>query len=154
MATRFHNKGLDGMASSTVSFAVVVDDDLFILMHACDILGAAGFRFHEAGTEEEAKTLLADHADDVTLLFSDLEMPGDTDGFALAHYFAEHWPWIEIVIASGNVTPCPGTCPTKRRSSANRSTIAWFTNISGRSFRTTSNPSSSSRRFSSIFLNL
>jgi DNA-binding NtrC family response regulator len=113
MATRFHNKGLDGMASSTVSFAVVVDDDLFILMHACDILGAAGFRFHEAGTEEEAKTLLTDHADDVTLLFSDLEMPGDTDGFALAHYVAEHRPWIEIVIASGNVKPGPGDMPDK-----------------------------------------
>jgi CheY-like chemotaxis protein len=101
------------MASSTVPYAVVVDDDLFILMHACDILGAAGFRFHEAGTGEEAKTLLADHADDVTLLFSDVEMPGDTDGFAIAHYVAEHWPWIEIVIASGNVKPGPGDMPDK-----------------------------------------
>ena len=99
------------MASSTVPYAVVVDDDPFILMHACDILEEAGFRFHEASTGKEAKTLLADHADDVTLLFSDVEMPGDTDGFALAHYVAEHWPWIEIVIASGNVKPGPGDSP-------------------------------------------
>lgn len=42
------------MASSTVAYAVVVDDDLFILMHACDILEEAGFRFHEAGAGEEA----------------------------------------------------------------------------------------------------
>ena len=101
------------MASSTVPFAVVVDDDLFILMHACDILGAAGFRFYGAGTGEEAKTLLADHADNVRLLFSDVEMPGDTDEFALAHYVAEHWPWIEIVIASGNRKPGPGEMPDK-----------------------------------------
>jgi hypothetical protein len=63
--------------------------------------------------ERKAKTLLADHANDVTLLFSDVEMPGDPDGFALAHYVHEHWPWIEIVIASGNVTPGPGDMPDK-----------------------------------------
>ena len=40
-------------------------------------------------------------------------MPGDSDGCVLTHYFAEHWPWIEIVIASGNVTPCPGDMPDK-----------------------------------------
>ena len=28
-------------------------------------------------------------------------------------YGAEQWPWIEIVIASGNVTPCPGDMPGK-----------------------------------------
>jgi hypothetical protein len=33
------------MATSTVPYAVVVDDDLFILMHACDILEEAGFVF-------------------------------------------------------------------------------------------------------------
>lgn len=73
MATRFHNKGLDWMAISTVHYALVVDDDLLILMHACDFLEAAGFPFHEAGTGEEAKIRLADHADDVMLLFSDVD---------------------------------------------------------------------------------
>lgn len=101
------------MVISTVPYALVVDDDSLILMHASDILEAAGFRFHEAGTGDEAKALLADHADNVTLLFSDVEMPGDTDGFALAHYVAGHWPWIEIVIASGNRKPGPGEMPDK-----------------------------------------
>ena len=101
------------MDTSTTPYALVVDDDPIILMHACDILEEAGFRFHEAGTGEEAKTLLADHARDVTLLFSDVEMPGETDGFALARYVAEHWPWIEIVIASGNVKPGLGDMPDK-----------------------------------------
>lgn len=99
------------MASSTVPYTVVVDDDLFILLHACDILEEAGFRFHEAGTGEEAKTLLADRADDATLLFSDVDMPGDTDGFALAHHLAKHWPW--IVIASGSVKPGQEDMPDK-----------------------------------------
>ncbi len=89
------------MAIPTVPYALVVDDDPLILMHACDIPEGAGFRFYEAGTGDEAKTFLGHHADDVTLLFSDVAMPGDTNGFALTHYVAEHRPWIGIVIASG-----------------------------------------------------
>jgi DNA-binding NtrC family response regulator len=57
--------------------------------------------------------LLAEHADHVTLLFSDVEMPGDTNGFALAPHVDEHWPWIEIVIASGHLQPGPGDMPEK-----------------------------------------
>lgn len=101
------------MQISTEPYALVVDDDAFILMDACSILETAGFRFYEAGSGDEAKTLLSEHAESVTLLFSDVEMPGETDGFALAHYVDEHWPWIEIVIASGNVTPGENDLPAK-----------------------------------------
>lgn len=78
------------MDPSTIPYALVVEDDALILMHACDILEKAGFRFYEAGTGDNAKILLADHARSVTLLFSDVEMPGDTNGFALARHVAEH----------------------------------------------------------------
>jgi hypothetical protein len=56
---------------------------------------------------------MGDDADGVTLLFSDVAMPGDSDGFARTHYVAEYWPWIEIVIASGNIRPNPGDMPEK-----------------------------------------
>lgn len=101
------------MQQSTVPYALVVDDDAFILMNACDILEEAGFRFWEAGNGDEAKELLADRSESVTLLFSDVEMPGDTDGFALARHVDENWPWIEIVIASGRITPEEGDMPAK-----------------------------------------
>ena len=101
------------MEVSTTPYALVVDDDALILMDACDILEQAGFRFYEASCGDEAKTLLAAHAQNVTLLFSDVEMPGDIDGFALARHVAECWPWIEIVIASGNVEPGAADMPDK-----------------------------------------
>lgn len=101
------------METSTVPYALVVDDDPLILMHACDILEAAGFRFYEASTGDEAKVLLSQCSENVTLLFSDVEMPGSTNGFALAHHVATHWPWIEIVIASGRIQPVPGDMPDK-----------------------------------------
>jgi CheY-like chemotaxis protein len=114
---RFGPEALSGrcadMDISTKPYALVVDDDAIILMDACDILEEAGFRFYEAGTGDEAIRLLEDYADSVILLFSDVEMPGNTDGFALARHVARHWPWIEIVIASGRVTPGLNEMPTK-----------------------------------------
>ncbi len=105
--------GSGGMAGSTAPYAFVVDDDPVILMDVRAILEDAGFRSYEAGSGDEAKELLGRVAEHVTLLFSDVEMPGGTNGFALAKYVAVHWPWIEIVIASGRLTPADGDMPEK-----------------------------------------
>ena len=99
------------MADPTALYALVVDDNAIILMDACVILEGAGFHLYEASSGDEAKELLEQFAENVTLLFSDVEMPGTTNGFALARYVAEHWPWIEIVITSGQATPKAGEMP-------------------------------------------
>jgi CheY-like chemotaxis protein len=62
---------------------------------------------------DTAIVLLEEQADNTILLFSDVEMPGSINGFALARHVAQHWPWIEIVIASGNIRPNPGDMPEK-----------------------------------------
>lgn len=101
------------MALSTDPYALVVDDDPLIQMDACDILQEAGFRCYYGGTGQETVEVLTDHAENVTLLFSDVDMPGDMNGFALARHVDAHWPHIEIVIASGRVRPEPGDLPGK-----------------------------------------
>lgn len=101
------------MNPSTIPFALVVDDDPIILMDASGILEDAGFRTHEADNGDAAIVMLPEYAHTITLLFSDVEMPGDTDGFALARHVAELYPWIEIVIASGRVKPDDGDMPEK-----------------------------------------
>lgn len=101
------------MIEGNTPLAMIVDDDPLILMHACDILEEAGFCCIEASTGDDAKQVLGKHAEAVTLLFSDVEMPGETNGFALARYVTEHWPAIEIVIASGRINPEPGDMPEK-----------------------------------------
>jgi CheY-like chemotaxis protein len=98
---------------STDPYALVVDDDALVLMTSCDILEEAGFRFYEAGSGDEAKSVLEESGDAITLLFTDVEMPGETNGFELAHYAAQNWPDIEIVIASGRIAPRPGDMPAK-----------------------------------------
>lgn len=101
------------MTTSTIPFALAVDEDPLILCDIQNILEDAGFRCYEADDGDVAVVLLGKHADSVTLLFSDVEMPGSIDGFELARHVAEHWPWIEIVIASGNIRPNPGDMPEK-----------------------------------------
>ena len=91
------------MNTSTVPFALTVDDVPIILMDMTLILEDAGFRCHEAMDGDTAIVLLEEQADNTILLFSDVEMPGSINGFALARHVAQHWPWIEIVIASGNI---------------------------------------------------
>lgn len=101
------------MEASTKPYALVVDDDPIILMDACGILEDAGFRTHEADHGDAAILMLPEYAHTITLLFSDVDMPGDTDGFGLARHVAETYPWIEIVIASGRVGPEAGDMPEK-----------------------------------------
>lgn len=99
------------MTVSTDPYALIVDDDPIILMDLDDILSDAGFRCVEAPHGDAAMALLPDRAENVTLLFSDVEMPGGTDGFALARHVSSTYPWIEIVIASGRIRPEPGDMP-------------------------------------------
>lgn len=101
------------MSKSTVPFALAVDDDPFILMEICNILQDAGFRCHSADDGDAAKELLPLFAESITLLFSDVEMPGGTNGFELARHVAENYPWIEIVIASGRMKPSDTDMPAK-----------------------------------------
>lgn len=92
-------------------FALVVDDDVLILMDASEILADAGFRPLEAGDADDAEALLIEYADEIVLLFTDVQMPGKRDGFALARMTAERWPSIGILVASGLADPDPGLMP-------------------------------------------
>jgi CheY-like chemotaxis protein len=101
------------MAKSTSPFALVVEDDPLIVMDTAFILEEAGFRVREAYDGDEAIAVLNEHWESTTLLFSDVDMPGDLNGFALARHVDHHWPDIEIVIASGHVLPTGDEMPAK-----------------------------------------
>lgn len=91
--------------------ALVVDDDALLLMNAAVILEDAGYRTLEAHSGDAALDVLREHHATVQLLFTDVHMPGDHDGFALATKVADHWPHIAIVIASGRARPTPDELP-------------------------------------------
>jgi CheY-like chemotaxis protein len=96
-------------------YALVVDDDGLIRMDAMDMLEDAGFRTFEASDGDTAIALLAQNHTLIVLLFTDVQMPGSRDGFAVARETARQWPHIAIVVASGQVQPGPDDMPDGAR---------------------------------------
>lgn len=97
--------------SQNAPYALVVDDNVLILLDACDMVREAGFRPLDAGDVAAAITHLETHQNDIALLFTDVQMPGGRDGFDLAREVAARWPSITILVASGLMTPEPGQLP-------------------------------------------
>ena len=62
---------------------LVVDDETLIRMNGVAILEDAGFKVLEAANADEAIAML-EHAPEVRLMFSDVDMPGSMNGVELA----------------------------------------------------------------------
>jgi len=71
----------------------------------------AGFQVVEASNGEEALSLLESNPD-ITVLFTDINMPGLLDGITLASIAAVQWPHLAIIIGSGDVLPPSGSLPS------------------------------------------
>lgn len=82
--------------------ALVVDDEVFARLFATQILEDEGFETLEAGSTVEALDVL-DTTDNVSLLITDVSMPGDQDGLALARKVAQTYPHVRTIIVSGVV---------------------------------------------------
>ena len=101
------------MPSNEKPLALVVDDDAVILSDASAILQEAGFEVLTAMHADEGLRVLQLHGHRLTVLFTDVEMPGSLDGFGLARHTDQHWPAISIIVASGRRSPQPGELPEK-----------------------------------------
>jgi CheY-like chemotaxis protein len=79
---------------------LVVEDEPLLRMLAVEVVEQAGFIAIEARDADEALILLESRAD-ITLLFTDINMPGSMDGLKLAHAVRDRWPPIKILVVSG-----------------------------------------------------
>ena len=80
---------------------VLVEDEFLIRALMADVLTDAGFEVREAAHADEALAIVQATPSDVSLLFTDIHMPGSMDGLALVHHVYENWPDIRLLIASG-----------------------------------------------------
>lgn len=104
--------GLDP-APASLRILIVEDEPLLRTFNA-DALSEAGFEVLEACDADEALRLLeADGGIDV--VFTDVEMPGQFDGFALARTIEVRWPAIGVVITSGRRLPPDNAAAPARR---------------------------------------
>src|ERR1700710_405093 len=81
---------------------LVVEDELLIRLNAVEMLDEAGFEVVEAANADEAIAILEGRLD-ITVVFTDIQMPGSMDGSKLAAAVRDRWPPIKIVATSGHV---------------------------------------------------
>jgi len=87
---------------------------MILRMRAVDIVEDAGFRSVEAVNADEAISILESRSD-ISLLFTDIQMPGSMDGLKLAHAVHDRWPSIKIILVSGQVQPSDAERPANSR---------------------------------------
>jgi CheY-like chemotaxis protein len=92
------------------SVILIVEDELLIRMNAVEMIEQAGFEVVEAANADEAITILERRLD-ITVVFTDIQMPGSMDGLKLAAAVRHRWPPIRIVATSGQVRIGPDDLP-------------------------------------------
>ena len=99
---------------ATPPVVLVVEDEMVLRMRAVDVVEDAGFTPVEAVSADQALEIL-ETRDDISLLFTDIQMPGSMDGLKLAHAAHSRWPHIKIILVSGQVAVTDGDKPADSR---------------------------------------
>ena len=80
---------------------LVVEDEPLIRMLAVELLEVAGYSVVYFGTADEALAFCRNPANDLAVVFTDINMPGDLDGIDVAQLVAAIRPNAAIVVTSG-----------------------------------------------------
>ena len=83
---------------------LVVEDEALLRLQADEFLEDAGFEVVDAAHADEALQIMAARPD-VTVLFTDIQLPGDLDGIELARLVHERWPKVLLLVTSGREKP-------------------------------------------------
>jgi DNA-binding NtrC family response regulator len=89
------------MSSRSNVSVLLVEDEVLIRLDLASYLEQRGFRVLEAGSAHQAIEIL-ERDSTIRVVFTDIRMPGDMDGVALAKCVRERWPPTIIVVCSGN----------------------------------------------------
>jgi two-component system, response regulator PdtaR len=105
---------MNGTPSNSPPVVLIVEDDPLLRLFAVEVVEEAGFVALEAGNAEEAVALLESRPD-ISVLFTDVNMPGSMDGLKLAHAVRDRWPPIKILLVSGKARLRPSELPSNSR---------------------------------------
>jgi two-component system, response regulator PdtaR len=97
-----------------VTTVVVVEDEILIRIAICEDLAAEGYEVLTADNADQAIEIL-ESRNDITTIFTDIEMPGSMNGLKLAAAVRDRWPPVNIVITTGKVRPPDDQMPTNSR---------------------------------------
>src|SRR6267154_6371013 len=91
-----------GLATSRRPVVLIVEDEFLLRMDAVEMIAGAGFEAVEAANADQAIGILESRRD-ITVVFTDIQMPGSMDGLKLARAVRGRWPPIKIGATSGRV---------------------------------------------------
>jgi two-component system, response regulator PdtaR len=89
---------------------LVVEDEALIRMNSADAIRGLGFNVIEAVDADHAISLL-ESVPGITVVFTDIQMPGSMDGLLLAGVVRDRWPPIALLITSGQRHPPTADMP-------------------------------------------
>ncbi|MXP45383.1 response regulator [Allopontixanthobacter sediminis] len=89
---------------------LVAEDESLIRMLMVDTFEDAGYTVIEVGTGDAGIHILG-QGQTIVGLVTDIDMPGDVDGCALARVTRVHYPDAAILVVSGNGEPTPKSLP-------------------------------------------
>jgi DNA-binding response OmpR family regulator len=97
---------------STLNQPVVllVEDEPLVRATQVDVLREAGFWVLEAQDADEAFEILKRRAG-VSVVLTDVDMPGSLDGFEFSRLVAQGWPEVGVLVISGKTFPDEGDLP-------------------------------------------
>ena len=81
---------------------LIVEDELLLRIDAAEMIKAAGFEVVEAANADQAIEILEARRD-ITVVFTDVQLPGSMDGLKHARAVRGRWPPIKIVATSGHL---------------------------------------------------
>jgi CheY-like chemotaxis protein len=83
------------------SSILVVEDEVLVRLVIADYLRECGYRVYEAVNASEAVAMLQDPEVTVDIVFSDVQMSGGMDGFALSRWIRANKPDVQVILTSG-----------------------------------------------------
>jgi CheY-like chemotaxis protein len=101
-------------AKDTSKVVLVVEDEPLIRMNTADIFEAAGYKVLEAPDADKALSLVQVRKD-ISVIVTDIDMPGSMDGLAMAQHVSRTFPGIGLILASGKVFPPERQLPVGAR---------------------------------------
>ena len=89
---------------SRPSVVLLVEDEILIRLVAAETLRDEGFVVLEAGNADEAMALI-NAGQDLSLMITDIRMPGSMDGLALAAAVKDACPGVPVMLLSSHIAP-------------------------------------------------
>jgi CheY-like chemotaxis protein len=97
------------------SAVLIVDDEPLVRETLAEMLSGIGLDVLEAADSSEALEVLKKRAHQVSILVTDVRMPGGMDGLDLANIAQNSWPWIRVIVMSAHYETGPDRLPRNAR---------------------------------------